>query len=45
MNYLDENIAELSTLISSPLIAKLEFQTDITKAVSALDLSSITELL
>ena len=45
MNYLDENIAELSSLISSPLIAKLEFQTDITKAVSALDISSITELL
>jgi dethiobiotin synthetase len=45
MNYLDENIAELSSLISSPLIAKLGFQTDITKTVSALDLSSITELL
>jgi len=45
MNYLDENIAELSTLIYSPLIAKLDFQTDIRKAISALDLSVITERL
>jgi len=45
MSYLDENIAELRTLISSPLIARLGFEPDIKKAVSGLDLSSITELL
>ncbi|NQZ87835.1 MAG: dethiobiotin synthase [Saccharospirillaceae bacterium] len=45
MSYLDENIAELRSLIDSPLIAKLGFETDIKKAVSVIDLSSITELL
>ena len=45
MNYLDENIVELRTLISSPLIARLGFEPDIKKAVSALNLSSITKLL
>ncbi len=45
MNYLDENIAELRSLIDSPLIAKLGFEADIKKAVSVIDLSSITELL
>jgi dethiobiotin synthetase len=45
MSYLDENIAELRTLISSPLIARLGFEPDIKKAVSALNLSSITKLL
>lgn len=45
MNYLDENIAELRSLIHSPLIAQLGFEADIKKAVSALDLSYITELL
>jgi len=45
MNYLDENIAELRSLIDSPLIAKLGFEVDIKKAVSVIDLSSITELL
>lgn len=45
MNYLDENIAELCSIIDSPLVAKLGFEVDIKKAVSALDLTSITELL
>jgi dethiobiotin synthetase len=45
MNYLDENIAELCSLIDSPLIAQLGFEEDINKAASALDLSSITKLL
>jgi dethiobiotin synthetase len=45
MSYLDENIAELRTLISSPLIARLGFEPDIKKAVSGFNLSSITELL
>jgi dethiobiotin synthetase len=45
MNYLNENIEELCTLIASPLIARLGFEPDIKKAVAALDLSSITKLL
>ena len=45
MSYLDENIAELRSLIDTPLIAKLGFEADIKKAVSVIDLSSITELL
>ena len=45
MNYLEENIAELRSLIDSPLIAKLGFEADINKAVSVFNLSSITKLL
>ena len=45
MAYLSENISELKTLISSPLLAQLGFQTDINKAASAIDLSPITKLL
>ena len=45
MSYLDENIAELRSLIDTPLIAKLGFEADIKKAVSVIDLSFITELL
>lgn len=44
MNYLDENIAEIKTLIPAPMIAQLGVETDIKKAASALDLSSITKL-
>jgi dethiobiotin synthetase len=45
MNYLDENIKDLQTLITCPLIAQLNFEPNIKKAVSVLELSSITELL
>jgi dethiobiotin synthetase len=45
MNYLDENIAELKTLLSAPMIAQFSFEPDIKKAASVLDLSPITKLL
>ncbi|MBA6232904.1 MULTISPECIES: dethiobiotin synthase [unclassified Colwellia] len=45
MSYLHENIAELTTLISAPMIAQLGFEADLNKAVSAINLSSIIELL
>jgi len=45
MNYIDENIAELQEILNAPMIAQLNYVTDIEKAVSTLDLSSITELL
>jgi len=44
MNYLDENIAELQAILDAPMIAQLNYVTDIEKAASTLDLSSITEL-
>lgn len=45
MHYLDENIAELKTLIQAPLIAQLGFEPDIKKAATKLDLTSISTLL
>jgi dethiobiotin synthetase len=42
MNYLAENIAELRTLIPVPMIAQLGFETDINKASSNVNVSSIT---
>jgi len=45
MDYLDENIAELKTLIPAPLIAQLGFESDIKKVTATLDLTPIQALL
>lgn len=44
MPYLEENIAELKTLISAPMITQLGFQSDIDKATAEIDISTITAL-
>jgi dethiobiotin synthetase len=45
MAYLSENIIELTALISAPMLAQLEFDTDIKKAASSMNITSITSLL
>jgi dethiobiotin synthetase len=42
MDYLTENITELTTLISAPLLGQFEFEVDIDKAVSSVNISSLT---
>jgi len=45
MAYISENITELTALISAPLLAQFEFENDIKKAASTVNISLITSLL
>jgi len=45
MDYLSENITELTALISAPLLGKLKFNANIKKAASSMNIEPITSLL